>query len=365
MSVKFDVMDLGKARLLDPEQMGYQDSLEIIKDESLKLQKSFVKIGWYLKHIRDRELYKEEGYANINECAADQLGYSQSTTSRLINICERFSKNGNTPELDEKYAGFDKSQMIEMLPMEEEQLEKVTPDMSVAEIRAVKNEKRSISTPDEPEEPDIPGQMNIEEDFPEYLPETDNSPVSDTGPEEYAMSQKNVEVVMHDDERVSDRECKEETEILESEYDFCSETTKPQVLCKNEIAVTSQDSALTESEEEVQTGIEQPELPILKNDEQRKEWLKNYKAWGLWYRDENIDVNYYKFDFEDGSRLVVSEYPQRRSYWSDTWLDERFYHLLEKSKHGYGGGNTYDETYRHKEDCETYIIGFLKILQKK
>ena len=95
MGVNFDVMNLGKAVLLDPEQMGYKDSLEIIKDESLKVQKSFVKIGWYLKHIKDQELYKEEGYANICECAADQLGYSQSTTSRLINICERFSKNGN------------------------------------------------------------------------------------------------------------------------------------------------------------------------------------------------------------------------------------------------------------------------------
>lgn len=34
---------------------------------------------------------------------------------------------------------------------------------------------------------------------------------------------------------------------------------------------------------------EQPELPKLKNNDQRKEWLNNYKDWGLWYRDENID----------------------------------------------------------------------------
>ena len=119
---KFDVMNLGKAGLLNPEQVGYKDSIEIIKDESLRVQKSFVRIGWYLKHIRDNELFKEDGYASIWECAADQLGYSQSTASRFINICEKFSKNHNSPELDIKYAGFDKSQMIEMLPMEPEQL---------------------------------------------------------------------------------------------------------------------------------------------------------------------------------------------------------------------------------------------------
>lgn len=57
----------------------------------------------------------------------------------------------------------------------------------------------------------------------------------------------------------------------------------------------------TQREEE----MEQPEIPVLKNNEQRKQWLSEYKAWGLWYRDENIDVNYYKFDFPDGSRQTL------------------------------------------------------------
>ena len=108
---------------------------------------------------------------------------------------------------------------------------------------------------------------------------------------------------------------------------------------------------------------EQPELPILKNFDQRKEWLKKYKEWGVWYRDNHIDVTYYKYDFPDGSRLVVAEYPQRISYWSNKPEDECYYHLLEKNKKGYK--NTYDEIYRHKEDNETYLIEFLKNLQKK
>lgn len=148
MGVKaFNVADLGKVGLLDPTKMGYRDSLEIIKDESFKIQKSFVKIGWYLKHIKDDELYRVDGYDNIYDCAADQLGYTQSTVSRLINICEKFSKDHNSPELDEKYAGFDKSQMIEMLPMSPEQLEKVTPDMTVKQIREMKRETRTEKEP--------------------------------------------------------------------------------------------------------------------------------------------------------------------------------------------------------------------------
>ena len=50
---------------------------------------------------------------------------------------------------------------------------------------------------------------------------------------------------------------------------------------------------------------------LRENIDQRKAWLAQYKKWGLWYYDGHIDVNYYKYDFPDGSRLIVTEYPQR------------------------------------------------------
>ncbi len=107
----------------------------------------------------------------------------------------------------------------------------------------------------------------------------------------------------------------------------------------------------------------QQELPVLKNNDQRKQWLNDYKKFGLWYRDDNIDVNYYKFDFPDGSRLVVAEYPQRPVYWKGGMEDEYYYHLLEKDKQGYN--RTYDERYRQQADSESYLVEFLKNLQKK
>lgn len=107
----------------------------------------------------------------------------------------------------------------------------------------------------------------------------------------------------------------------------------------------------------------QPELPVLKNNDQRKEWLARYKDWGLWYRDEHIDVKYYKYDFPDGSRLVVSEYPKRISFWTGKeGADEYYFHLLEKNRKWDKG--TYDESYRHSPDSETYLVEFLKNLQR-
>lgn len=190
MGIKnFNVMDLGRAGIIKPEQLGYRDSLDIIKDESFKIQKSFVKIGWYLKHIRDNELYKEDGYANIWECAADQLGYSQSTASRFINICEKFSKDHNSPELDAKYTGFDKSQMIEMLPMEPGQLDKVTPDMTVKQIRDIKLKDKAEKDENDFE---IPGQTSIAEDFPEYMPAAEEQDAGEVTSDSYATSHKDA-----------------------------------------------------------------------------------------------------------------------------------------------------------------------------
>lgn len=57
--------------------------------------------------------------------------------------------------------------------------------------------------------------------------------------------------------------------------------------------------------------LEQPELPIMKNNDQRREWLRNYKDWGLWYEDEHIGVKYYRYEFENGAVLIVDEYKQQ------------------------------------------------------
>lgn len=110
---------------------------------------------------------------------------------------------------------------------------------------------------------------------------------------------------------------------------------------------------------------EQPELPRFKNNDQRKEWLRSYEDWGLWYTDKNINVNYYKYDFADGSRLVVAEYKNRINGWNGKEKeDEYYFHLLEKDKKPYGDGKPYDKQYMNATDSETYLVEFLKNLQK-
>lgn len=116
---------------------------------------------------------------------------------------------------------------------------------------------------------------------------------------------------------------------------------------------------------ETEEETTQPELPRLKNNEERKEWLENYQDWGLWYRDERLDVNYYKYDFKDGSRLVAAEYPKREEYWNQEPRDEHFFHFLKKNKKKYASlDETYDEKFRNETDSITSLAEFLKEIQK-
>ncbi len=76
-------------------------------------------------------------------------------------------------------------------------------------------------------------------------------------------------------------------------------------------------------------------------------------------------MNYYKYDFSDGSRLVVAEYPRRRMYWkANEFEDEHHYHLLDKHRKFYGTDKTFEQQYVHSTDSETSLIEFLKNLQK-
>lgn len=102
-------------------------------------------------------------------------------------------------------------------------------------------------------------------------------------------------------------------------------------------------------EEECET---EPYIPDLKNRDERKLWVKNYKDWGLWYRDAKIDVKYYKFDFPDGSRIVVKEYPGRTDRWRTS--NNAYYHIIP-----------HNGKIQHQEASETELIDFLTKIRKE
>ena len=329
------------------------------------IKTSYVRLGFHLFECRNNEYYRDFGFDSLADFADANFGLDKSALSRCLKVYERFSlcQNGSHKMfIDDRYKDYSYSQLCEMVSMDEGQLEGVKPSMTVKEIRSLKKKPDSPV----PELGKVATSQQVEEKHDERWFVKQYMEISP------GESEKIAEICRREKSN-SDRAKAVQKELSpygayshgSSDFDFSFDRFVKG--CDFRIGMEKihlkYQQFIIEFMALMEDGAILLELPKLKNDTQRKEWLENYKSWGLWYCDENIDVNYYKFDFSDGSRLIVSEYPQREAYWTDKKEDEHYFHLLQKGKQKYGG-KKYDEKYRHTTDSETGLVKFLKDLQK-
>lgn len=133
--------------------LNYQEIKNNIRTRFQNMQTDYVAIGYYLRQVLNNELYLEDGYKNIHEFAQAEFGMKKSNVNHCIRINMDFSVGGDSPELDDKYRGFSKSQLQELLYIPEDRRDEVTPDMTVREIRELKEERLDV----EPESVSILG----------------------------------------------------------------------------------------------------------------------------------------------------------------------------------------------------------------
>lgn len=84
----------------------------------------------------------------------------------------------------------------------------------------------------------------------------------------------------------------------------------------------------------------QSERLVLKNDQERTDFLESWKNWPLWFESPQIEARYYRYMFDDGSYIVAVSY--RRSNWSRySRMKEEEYgranmHLVKVGENYYG-----------------------------
>lgn len=144
-------------------RISLEDAKTFIKSNITTAARSFIAIGFYLKCVRDRELFLEENYGTVWDFAKEEYGISKSTASRYMSMNDRFSENGNSPSIREEYKAFGKSQLQEMLYLEDDKLDQIKPGDRVEDIR-------SLRRPKEIPYIELPGQLDFEIDFPDILP---------------------------------------------------------------------------------------------------------------------------------------------------------------------------------------------------
>lgn len=116
--------------------------------------------------------------------------------------------------------------------------------------------------------------------------------------------------------------------------------------------------------------MEQLPLPVMRNNDQRKEWLRNYKDWGLWYTDEHIGVRYYKYDFANGARLIAEEYDRDtvHSQWVLDNTESYYMHLIGGPEPERKSGIpkwTQHGRYNKFPNSESELVEFLKEVQRE
>ncbi|MEG0721557.1 MAG: hypothetical protein RR446_07400 [Lachnospiraceae bacterium] len=395
------------------ESITYEDAKVFIKTNIISAARSFIAIGFYLKYVRDKEQYQEDGHASIWDFAQAEYGISKSTASRYMTTNDRFSKDGNSPVIAEPYKGFGKSQLQEMLSLNEEQLEQVTPQSTVQEIRGMR-------APKEIPYFEMEGQMELS-DFPEVLPESMQKPFQETTP----LSQQSQNFVMDASDLFQEQEAiaisqqpetpqseihdenEEESEaaledkkyagIVDGEFTEIHEP-EPKNWTDLQIAKKELDRVNDLLKDCMSTGIgdedthiramkikvcamasyvcdledienpspkpEQPELTLLKNNDQRAAFVDAYETWPLWIETKETGERYYRYNLADGTSMVVKvyhamlfDYNAVEIKWEDRFKEgwgKHEYFLLQEGK--------------FFRDCDTnrsQLIEKLKEIQKK
>ena len=399
-------------------KVSYEDAKDLVKESLSNTVGAFITAGYWLKYIRDQKEYEKEGYSSLWEMAEKEFGLKESEASRAMGMNDRYSLDGNSPFMLEKYCGYNKSQLQEMLTMTEEQLEQVTTDMKVYQMRQLKKtgateEQQSVAMSQEPvitgsevvfeeenSEMDVEVLQGIKEDAADVLLETEI--VEEIEGEEEEQEAILEFEILDDEEDAEELEiiidgefreiplqenkntemeeaivaAEEENEllqvkkILEKENELLDEylkiddlpvfTVKRQKLIVG--ALANMVCELDEMEQKAEMTV-QPELPILKNNDQRQEFIAAYESWPLWLEQPLTGERYYRYDFSDGTAFVVKVYYHKcfdiyahgrkwEDRYKDDWGAEEYYIMTEG---------------KHFKDCLTNrssMIEFLKRFQK-
>lgn len=217
-------------------------------------------------------------------------------------------------------------------------------------------------------EEEIPGQMHVE-DYPELMPE---EPDADPECREEGGAQGQEAEKWEDLSELSDIELlqgklEKEKRTLDMMLEEFTEKDRRVRLQKLIVGALAANICGMDNQQEPPEPV-QPEFPVLKNNDQRKEWLRDYKAWGLWYEDEHIGCKYYKYDFENGARLIAETYLVPKSqYFAEH--ETCYLHLVggpepPKDKTGCYGKWQKHEKYNRFPNSETELVEFMKFAQR-
>jgi hypothetical protein len=138
-----------------------------------------------------------------------------------------------------------------------------------------------------------------------------------------------------------------------------------------EAMAEEQEQLESESEPEP-VNPEQPELPLLKNNDQRAAFIDAYETWPIWIETKETGERYYRYDLSEKAAIVV------KVYWKHSWesykeskdyeYGAQQYYLVGVKSEWHNGKNVYvEDESRTFYECGTNrsaLVEYLKDFQK-
>ena len=118
----------------------YESFKAELDGELQKTAEGFVRIGYLLKVARDTNVLASSGYKTVTEFASAEYGLDKTQVSRFISINDRFSEGGYSDRLMDQYQGFGYAKLTIMLQIPEAITEEMSPNLSKADVQAIKEE---------------------------------------------------------------------------------------------------------------------------------------------------------------------------------------------------------------------------------
>ena len=330
-----------------------------IVQQQANIKMQYIFIGMALKEIYDTELYHyvtvtgggAHGYSTFESFCSDVFGLKKDTASRMVNVAREYC--GEDGGLKLPYLNFSYSQLLEMLPMEEKHRLRIPATLSVRKIRALKTYYNN-NAPKQTVEEDLADYENQCREERERKNAKRNSLVfiPSKKPSEESVATSQLSDFDGEDERdvITPNVQKPSFEAIreglymqlnllkdtDSSWTLLVDLVTEALALKSYAHLSKRERVDKLRRENVSLSVENDKLRkqlevksegkaatvgkaasgklSLKNKKEREEWLKNFHSWGVWLSVPEVSKTFYRYDFENGSALIVEEAVEYYSY---------------------------------------------------
>lgn len=127
-------------------------SFEYISKDLNDIKRSYFRLGFHLNEFDCCKYYQQFGFTCLSDFALHNWGLEKSFVSRCISVFKFTAQyRGMLPTMfqEEVYKPYSYSQLVEMISMDEETLQKCSPTFTVKELRQIKKnakKRKQIAT---------------------------------------------------------------------------------------------------------------------------------------------------------------------------------------------------------------------------